>query len=172
MNWYNIKKLETKLSAVEIEGRDAYQYLLTILIFLAVIIFFPESTTSYSGFWWELAEFVIFLVILIMTARNTYLINAKGQNRDYTTRFISLAFVHGFRLLVLVGFMGLLYKIIMFIIPLQIFHFINDLLIPDWTDLLIFTAIFIAYYFFMIRSFKRVNKLKVQGLGFGVWGLG
>src|SRR5690606_37386817 len=121
-------------------------------------IFFPESTTSYSGFWWDLAEFVIFLVILILTVRNTYLINARGENRDFTSRFISLAFVHGFRLLIWVGIIGLLYKIIMFIIPLQIFHFINALLIPDWTDLIIFTAVFIAYYLFMIRSFRRVNR--------------
>src|SRR5690606_28374777 len=118
MTWYNIRKLESRLSTGEIKEKDAYQYLLTLLIFLAVIIFFPESTTSYSGFWWDLAEFVIFSVILILTVRNTYLINARGENRDFTSRFISLAFVHGFRLLVLVGITGLLYKIIMFIIPL------------------------------------------------------
>ena len=159
MTWYNIRKLESRLSTGEIKENDAYQYLLTLLIFLAVIIFFPESTTSYSGFWWDLAEFVIFSVILILTVRNTYLINARGENRDFTSRFISLAFVHGFRLLIWVGIIGLLYKIIMFIIPLQIFHFINALLIPDWTDLIIFTAVFIAYYLFMIRSFKRVNRL-------------
>lgn len=157
MIWYNIRKLESRLSLGEIKENHAYQYLLTLLIFLAVIIFFPESTTSYSGFWWDLAEFVIFLVILILTVRNSYLVNATGENRDFTTRFISLALVHGFRLLIWVGIIGLLYKIIMFIIPLPIFHFINGLLIPDWTELLIFTAIFIAYYFFMIRSFKRVN---------------
>src|SRR5690606_13984444 len=137
---------------------DAYQYLLTLLIFLAVIIFFPESTTSYSGFWRDLAEFVIFLVILILTFRNTDLINARRAHREFTTGLISLAFVHVIRLLICVGIIGLLYKIIMFIIPLQIFHFINALLIPDWTDLIIFTAVFIAYYLFMIRSFKRVNR--------------
>lgn len=161
MTWYNIRKLENRLATGEIKENHAYQYLITLLIFIAVIIFFPESPTTYSGFWWDLAEFLIFLVILILAVRNSYLINSAGENRDFTTRFVSLALVHGFRLLIWVGVIGLLYKIIMFIIPLQIFHFINNLLLPDWTDLLIFTVIFIMYYFFMIRSFKRVNKVKL-----------
>lgn len=157
MIWYNIRKLENRLGSGEIKENTAYHYLLTLLIFLGVIIFFPESTTSYSGFWWDLVEFLIFILILILGVRNTYLINATGDNRDFTTRFISLALVHGFRLMIWVMLIGLLYKIIMFIIPLPIFHFINGLLIPDWTELLIFTAIFVAYYFFLISSFKKVN---------------
>ena len=161
MTWYNIRKLESRLSSKEIKENHAYHYLLTLLIFLSVIIFFPESPTSYSGFWWDFAEFVIFLIILILTVRSSYLINANGENRDFTTRFISLALVHGFRLLIWVGIIGLLYKITMFIIPLQLFNFINELLLPDWTDLLIFTVIFVAYYFFMVRSFKRVNGLEL-----------
>lgn len=160
MTWYNIRKLENRLAAGEIKENDSYQYLAAFLIFLGVIIFFPESTTSYSGFYWDLAEFLIFLIILILAVRNSYLINAAGDNTDFAKRFISLALVHGFRLLIWVGIIGLLYKIIMFIIPLQIFHFINALLLPDWTELIIFTAIFLLYYIFMVRSFKRVNKVK------------
>lgn len=158
MTWYYIRKLESRLAAGEIKENHAYLYLLTFLIILGVIIFFPESPTSYSGFWWDLAEFLIFLIILILAVRNTYMVNKAGDNRDFITRFVSLAMVHGFRLLIWVGIIGLLYKIIMFIIPLQIFNFINKLLLPDWTDLLIFTAIFLLYYFFMVRSFKLVNN--------------
>ena len=159
MTWYNIRKLENRLAKGEIQENHAYQYLLTLLIFISVVIFFPESPTSYSGFWWDFVEFLIFLIILILAGRNTYKINASGDNRDFTTRFISIASVHGFRLLIWVLIIGLLYKIIMFIIPIQIFNFINELLLPDWTDLIVFTSIFIAYYFFMTRSFRRVNLM-------------
>lgn len=157
MTWYNIQKLERRLSGGEIKETQAYHYLLALMIFLAVMIFFPESPTSYSGFYWDLTQFLIFLIILILAVRNTYKINKEGDNRDFTTRFISLALVHGFRLLIWIAIIGLLYKIIMFIIPLSTYQFIDGLFHPDWTDLLIFTAIFILYYYFMVRSFKRVN---------------
>ena len=158
MTWYNIRKLERRLAADEINEKESYHYLSAFLIFLAVIIFFPESPTSYTGFYWDLAEFLIFLIFLILALRNSYLINTKGHNTDFVKRFISLVLVHGFRLLIWVGVFGLFYKIIMFIIPLQIFNFINDLLLPDWTELIIFSAIFLLYYIFIMRSFKRINS--------------
>ncbi len=157
MTWYNIQKLEDRLKTNKIKVNHAYYYLLTMLVFLAVIIYFPESPTSYSGFWWVLAEFLIFVITIILTARNTFRINVTGDNRNFTSRFIALATVHGIRLLIWVAIIGLLYKIIMFIIPIQIFNFINELLLPDWTDLFLFLAIFILYYYFMVKSFKRIN---------------
>lgn len=158
MTWYNIRKLERRLAADEINEKESYHYLSAFLIFLAVIIFFPESPTSYTGFYWDLAEFLIFLIFLILALRNSYLINIKGHNTDFVKRFISLVLAHGFRLLIWVGFFGIFYKVIMFIIPLQIFNFINDLLLPDWTELIIFSAIFLLYYIFIMRSFKRINS--------------
>lgn len=161
MIWYNIPKLEKRLATGAIPEKQAYYYLLTFLIIISIIIFFPESTTSYSGFWWDFTEFILFLIVIILGVSNTYKINSAGENRDYTRRFISLAVVHGFRLLIWIGIIGLLYKIIMFIIPLEIFNAINELFLQDWMELLLFIGVFLVYYFFMVRSFRRINSYKL-----------
>lgn len=158
MIWYNIPKLEKRLATGAIPENQAYYYLLTFLIIISIIIFFPESTTSYTGFWWDFIEFILFLIVVILGVCNTFKINSAGDKRDYTRRFISLAVVHGFRLLIWVGIIGLLYKIIMFIIPLEIFNAINEIFIQDWMELLLFIGVFLVYYFFMVRSFRRINS--------------
>lgn len=158
MIWYNIPKLEKRLATDTIAENHAYYYLLAFLVVTSIFIFFPESTTSYSGIWWDVSEFLLFLILVILGVSSTYKINAAGDNRDYSRRFISLAVIHGFRLLIWVGIIGLLYKIIMFIIPLEIFSFLNDLASTDWTEIFIFIGIFIVYYLLMVRSFKKVNS--------------
>ena len=120
-------------------------------------LFFPAPVTTYSAFSWHFVEFGLFLGILIFAVRRAYKINSRGQNRDFLKRFISLTVVHGLRLLIWVAVLGLLYKIIMFIIPLQIFLFINELLLPNWTDLIVFTGIFFLFALLLIKSFKRIN---------------
>ena len=158
MTWYNIKKLERRLCNDQLLEKEASHYLLALLIIMSICIFFPEPVTSYSAFSWHFVEFGLFLGILIFAVRSSYKINSEGQNREFSKRFISLTVVHGFRILIWVAVLGLLYKIIMFIIPLQIFLFINDLLLPNWTDLIVFTGIFFLFALLMIRSFKRINS--------------
>lgn len=158
MTWYNIPKLEKRLATDSIPENHAYYYLLSFVIVVSIFIFFPESTTSYSGMWWDVVEFVLFLILVILTVTRTYKINASGDNRHFTRRFISLAVVHGFRLLIWVGIIGILYKIIMFIIPIEIFHFFNEIAGSDWLQLVVFIGIFIIYYLFMVRSFKKINS--------------
>lgn len=157
MTWYNIKKLERRLTNDQLPENETYHYLLALMIIMSICIFFPEPVTSYSAFSWYFVEFGLFLGILIFAVHSAYKINSRGQNRDFAKRFISLTVVHGFRILIWVAVLGLLYKIIMFIIPLPIFLFINDLLLTNWTDLIVFTGIFFLFSLVMIRSFKRIN---------------
>ena len=158
MTWYNYKKLERTLATGQLPEKETYHYLLILLLGVAICIFFPESVTSYSDFSWYFIEFGLFLLVLNLAVRRSYKINSGGQNREFSMRFISLSMVHGFRLLIWVAILGLLYKIIMFIIPLQIFLFINELLLPNWTDLIVFTGLFFLYALLVIRSFKRINS--------------
>lgn len=158
MTWYNIKKLERRLANDQLPEKETYHYLLALLIIMSICIFFPEPVTSYAAFSWYFVEFGLFLGILIFAVHSAYKINSRGQNRDFAKRFISLTVVHGFRMLIWVAVLGLLYKIIMFIIPLPIFLFINDLLLPNWTDLIVFAGIFFLFALFLIKSIKRINS--------------
>ncbi|MEP6260615.1 MAG: hypothetical protein ABJ092_03475 [Gillisia sp.] len=158
MTWYNIKKLERRLGHDELSEKESLHYLLALLIIMSICIFFPDSVTSYSDFSWYFIEFGFFLGTLIYAIHSAYKINSRGQNRDFARRFISLTVVHGLRLLIWVAVLGLLYKIIMFIIPLPIFLFINEILLPNWTDLVVFTGIFFLFALLLIKSFKRINS--------------
>jgi hypothetical protein len=154
MTWFNIKELERKIINYELTDKESFYYLLNSSVLLTFITYI--GTKEYTNDWLHFVELIISLVITVVQLKATYTINAKGGQKDYLKRHISLSFIVGVRLFVYAIFTGFLVGIIMVALN---GHVEKD---PNNEEMikLIFISIFgIVYYIQLIISFKRVNKI-------------
>mgnify|MGYP003133535777 FL=1 len=156
MIWLNLKKLERLLIQNKITESISYQYLLVFLVMLTLASSFPE-TDDFSHYGWEVAYIILELLITIV---GTYLVfqeNEKGDNRDFLKRYFSLSFVNGLRLVLFAVLIRLVFKIIMFVIPLDLWYTINDFFGEDSGEFFFDIILSIVFYMLLMASFKRVN---------------
>lgn len=156
MIWIRIKELERRLITNELSEKASLYYLLAYIIVFLICIYLPEFS-GYSNEWYYLAEFLIILTVLVLSFSTAFSINKNSGNRNFLKPALSLSFVIGFRLLILFTLLHLLYKIIMFIIPHDIFVFLSNLTTGNIPNLLFTLIISLTFYFLLIRSFKRIN---------------
>lgn len=153
----NIRKLERKLEKRELSARADFQYLLTYLVFFTVLFFIPKDST-FPFDYWNFTEFILVLIIIILGTKQLYEINEKGGNFQFLKRFFSLSFVIGLWVLILFSLIVLAYKIIMFIIPIELFTSINGLMETDLAQFIIVPVLVILFFYFMKKSFSRINS--------------
>lgn len=158
MIWFKLKKLEKKLAAGEVSEKTGVMYLLTWILFFAVLFYLPKSSGPFSNEWWELGSFILNLGILIWAIGSLFRINHKNGNGDFLKKFLSLAFVTGLRLLLTYSFLWLTYKIFMYNIPDDLFLFISSLWLEDVADLIHSLTLTMIFSIMLIRSFKRANN--------------
>ena len=161
MNWFNLKELEDKLQKKEVSEKTGFQYLLTWSIFVSIAFYVPDDS-SYSGEWWDFSDFILDLAISIGGIILAYRINKNGENSEFLKRFLSLSFVHSIRLVLFVSLLALIFKIVMFVIPIELYLAINGFIENDLSHLISSLCISLIFYFFLIRSFKRLNNRKFQ----------
>lgn len=153
MTWFNIKELERKIINDELTDKESFDYLLYSSVLLTFFTYI--GTKEHTNDWLHFLELIISIVITILILKETYIINAKGGQKDYLKRYTSLSFVAGIRLFVY-AFLGA--------IPLGIIMAALDGNVEknqtnEEIVKLIFISIFgIVYYIQLTNSFKRVNK--------------
>lgn len=157
MIWFRLHKLERKLAKRELSEHNAFRYLMTYLIVLVTLLAVPEIT-PYSGWNWDISHYIITLLLTIGATYTAFRINEKGDNRDFLKRFISLAFVTGIWVVIGVLLLRLAYKIILFVIPLDLFTAINNIITTDLFQWLSSLLGIIIFYFLLLKSFKNVQK--------------
>ncbi|UJH91716.1 hypothetical protein LZ575_03250 [Antarcticibacterium sp. 1MA-6-2] len=153
MIWIRIKELERRLITNKLSEKTGLHYLLAHIVVALIFIYLPEFS-GYTSEWYYFAEFLVVLIILIITLKTAFSIN---KERDFLKRAISLSFVIGLRLLIFFTLLHLLYKIIMFIIPVDLFVFFNNFTTGDIPNLLFTFIISLSFYFLLTRAFKRIN---------------
>ncbi len=157
MIWLNLKALERRLATNQLTAENTLGYLLTFLIFFTTLFYLPrDSSFPFTG--WDLAELLLVLLITIIAVKKIFSINKTGGNTAFYERFLSLSFVTGFRLFIIVMLLWLAYKIIMFIIPLDMYVFINQIVTHETIVLLFTPIVVLVFYYLMIRSFTRINS--------------
>ncbi|WP_037320751.1 hypothetical protein [Salegentibacter sp. Hel_I_6] len=161
MIWLNIKKLELKLLKNELTEHGAYQYLLTILIFITLATQLPGSF-DFSSDLWRLLDFTLDVLITIGGTYILFAINSKGDNQDFLKRYFSLAFVHALRLAILLVILKLIYKIIMFVVPIDLWRIVNEFATGDVAEIIYNLIISLIFYFLLRGSFKRVNENSIK----------
>ncbi len=161
MIWFRLNRLEKKLAKRELSEHHAYRYLLFYLVLFITVATLPEIT-PYSAWSWDISRYLIKLIITLGATYMAFRINEKGDNRDFLKRYISLAFVIGIWVLLGVLLVRLLYKIILFVIPLDIYNAINDVVSADLFQLLSSIAGIIIFYMLLLRSFKNIQRIAGQ----------
>lgn len=118
MIWFNLQKLERLLIQNKITEAISYQYLLVLLVLLTLSANVPVKVFSNTG--WEISYIILDLLITIVGTYLVFKVNSNGDNRDFLKRYFSLSFVNALRLIIFYLVLRLIFKIIMFIIPLDL----------------------------------------------------
>lgn len=161
MIWLRLKKLETKLINNDISEKTSFQYLLVHLVLIALVMTIPGEE-EFSHWGWKAGRGLLDLVITVVGTYLVFSINSKGDNRDFVKRYLSLSFVNGLRLVLLILLLELFYKVVMFIIPLELWQFFNELFSGDIPVLLYPIVTSLVYYWLLMRSFTRVNESRYE----------
>lgn len=157
MIWFRLNKLERKLAKRELSEHHAFRYLIFYLIIFITVGIVPELT-PYPGWNWDISHYVINLFVTLAATYTAFRINEKGDNRDFIKRYISLAFVIGLWVLIGVLLIRLAYKIILFVIPMDIYNAINNIISADLFQWISSIAGIIIFYLFLLRSFKNIQQ--------------
>lgn len=158
MIWLRLRKLERKLAKRELSEHTTFQYLITYLVVLITLAALPEIT-PYSSWNWDISHFIITLVITIAATFTAFRSNKKGDNRDFLKRFLSLSFVIGIWVVMGVLILRLAYKITLFVIPLDLFNVISNVITADLFQWLSNITGIIIFYLLLLRSFKNIQEI-------------
>lgn len=157
MIWLNLNALESKLAKYRIGTQTAFKYLVTYLIILIILIYLPRDS-SFPFDWWDFTELLLVLLISVIGLKKIFVINHNGDNREFLKRFISLSFVTGLRLIISIMVVWLAYKIIMFIIPLELFVPIERTMNHSAMKMILVPLLVIIFFYLLTRSFRRINS--------------
>jgi len=160
MIWFNLKKLERLLIQNKITEAISYQYLLVFLVLITLSANAPETDFSHYG--WEISYIILELLITIVGTYLVFKVNSDGDNRDFLKRYFSLSFVNGLRLVIFYLVLRLIFKIIMFVIPLDLWHSINDFFGEDVGEFFFDIIFSLIFYWLLMSSFKRVNSGRIE----------
>ena len=158
MIWFDIKTLEEKLIRNEVSEKTGYHYLLAFLILTALAVS-SDDTPSFVSKYWKLADFIIGILILVLGTRKVFSINREGDNRDFLKRYFSISFVHTIRIAVLFFIILLFFNLLdEFLLEKLDLAFLNQFENEDFIKFTLGLLFNILFYFFLIRSFKKVNE--------------
>lgn len=161
MIWFNLKKLEKRLAKRELSEHHAFRYLVFYLVIFISVAALPEFA-PYPSLNWDISRYIITLVIALISTYTAFRINEKGDNRDFLKRYISIAIVTGIWVFTGVLLLRLAYKIIMFIIPLDLYKAIDPVIGTDLFLWISFVMGVLIFYMLLLRSFKQIQKLIKQ----------
>jgi len=154
MTWFDIKKLETDLTEGNITEKDAFNYLLATMLLFTVLPYLSDNipTSKMSS----VIELVVGIIMTIVILKATFDINARGDNKEYLKRYISLSLVLFIRLMVYALLPSIGAVIIMKVlasIGVVVYEAMANIFIRSLSIVLV-----MAYYFMLTNSFKRINS--------------
>lgn len=157
MIWFNLKELENKLIKNQISEKDSFYYVLAFSIIYA-LVFFGDQEDSFSNKWWSLLNLVIGLAITVYGLSKVFSINQLGDNTNFLKRLFPLAFVHSVRLVIFLVAIIFLFNITNEILMATSEFELTGIIPENLSFLLIENLTSIAFYFLLIKSFKKINS--------------
>jgi hypothetical protein len=153
MIWFDIDELELKLKNGDLSDKDGFNYLLANLVLFSIVPYLDSG--DYTIRWLIALEIVIGVAMTVIGTKMTFDINSAGDSKDYLKRFLSLSFVTGIRLVVFVCIAAIPVGIVIYLLGDVIGATKN---ITDLFDTAVTVVAGLVYYFFLIKSFKRVSQ--------------
>jgi chromate transport protein ChrA len=97
MTWFDIKTLEKDLHEGNVTDKQAFNYLLAMMLITTILPYLSEIDKTNKVFLF--IELAVEVVITILLLKHTFDINTKGDDKEYFKRFISLSLVLMIRLI-------------------------------------------------------------------------
>jgi len=156
MNWFNLEDLENRLVENKVSDKEGFNYLLANLILFGLASYVASDSYNHRAF--LLIEIILMIAITVGGLNLTFKANENGDGNDYLKRFLSLYFVIGIRFVVFTFLLA---------IPVGIIGYfifggeVTDKTVHDLLNVGFLSGITIVFYYFLVRSFKKVAQHKI-----------
>ena len=161
MIWFDLKKLESKISKNQLSNKDGFVYLLAFFILSELSAYGAMNETS---LWVKIVSCIIMVLITIWGLIALYKVNEEVDGKDFFKRFFAITWVVGFRLFVITLGIGLILTLIVGIInPDDAEKTLEESieqesLFRDIFLLAITTFFGVLFYALSINSFRRLKQ--------------
>jgi uncharacterized RDD family membrane protein YckC len=151
---WNINRLKFELINNRLSGKQTLLYLSCILFVQTALRVLAYTVEGRSNRWDNL-DTAMFLVLMAIGAIYCFYVNGGRKGKDFASRYISLAWVFGWRYAVMV------------VIPLSVcFYVIPPFFIKfpeetQWYDVLFDAVLSLSFYFFLARHIRDVAISRV-----------
>jgi hypothetical protein len=155
MIWFDIKKLEDKISNDELSDKDGFNYVMASLILTSIVL--SVATNNANG-WIKLLSCFVSVVINIWGFKAIYQANIDNDGKDFFKRFFAISWVIGMRLLVIGIIIGVLIGVIIGIISAKSGD--NSMIygpLKDFSGLIVTSLFTVICYLLMINSFRKLK---------------
>lgn len=157
MIWFKIKELEKQLVEGKVSELLTYKYLLSHLLFFALINNYPGVGGDTDTFWAPWIRLIIVLVAISWGIGKTFEINRAGDNRDYFKRLISLSLISSLRTIVVFFVFAAIMSTAILVGNMWNITLIKEGLWREIWQLAGYLFLLLVYYYILISSFKRIN---------------
>jgi hypothetical protein len=158
MIWFDIKKIEDKISNDELSDKDGFNYVMAFFILTTVALCFVTNNTN--G-WIKFSTCIVSIIINVWGLNAIYQANTEIDGKDFFKRFFAINWVIGMRLIVITLIFAVIIGIVIGIVSVK-----NEINLKDPNPLkdilgLIFMAMFnLICYLLIINSFRRLKIMK------------
>jgi len=157
MIWFDIKKLEDKISKKELTDKDGFNYVLAYFVFSVIVLSFITKDTSV---WIKFFECAISVIITVWGLKTVYEVNNDIDGKDFFKRFFAINWVIGMRILVVTLIFAFIISIPIGIISIQNGINYNDPNpIKDIIMLVLGAMYNLICYLLIINSFRRLKPI-------------
>ena len=157
MIWFNIRKLEDKISKNELSDKDGFNY---VLAYFIISVFTMSLGSHNESAWIKLLHCVLLATITIWGLTAAYKANAEIDGKDFFKRFFAINWVIGMRMLFALFIVAFIAGIVMAIILLiNGDHNMDKSPTKDWIILISVSLFEVIYYLLVINSIRRLKPV-------------
>jgi hypothetical protein len=157
MIWFNIRKLEDKISKNELSDKDGFNY---VLAYFILSVFAMSLGTHDKSVWIKLLHFVLLATITIWGLTAAYKANDEIDGKDFFKRFFAINWVIGMRMLFALVILIFIVGIVMAIISrVSGGNYVDNSPIKDFITLISVSLFEVIYYLLVINSIRRLKPV-------------
>lgn len=158
MIWFNISKLEEKISRNELSDKDGFNY---VLAYFIVSVLTMSVSSQNENAWFKLLNCFLLVLITIWGLNAAYKANNEIDGKDFFKRFFAINWVIGMRMILAVFILSFLLGVIIAVISLaSVGGNLMDKKPFDDFIMSIFISLFeVIYYLLIINSIRRLKPI-------------
>jgi hypothetical protein len=157
MYLWKIDSLVNDFKEGKVTQKEEFKYLLFYIIisilFMDKVLYIDDVYNIY-----DTINSIAMFIITIIGTYYCYLVNSKGDNKDFMVRYISIGLLVGIRIFLIAFLLGIVYSSL-FMTPEELESDSYETTIL----LLIFSSLVeIAYFWYLSKKIRDVSKINIQ----------